>query len=469
MTRSGQRTASMVFMRKRSSASCWLFLGALLFAAPSAGCQKVLDAIGSLSKKKPFDLCDGVDPEPWPWRTQQEGLWGEDPRQVPNFGYPQERRAPKMPDAERYMAAPPAATEQSLDDALLICQVEVAPRHGIRPTLYRYKLDTLSSQTKRCEADWDALNAPDVLLRFRFRGEYPISLFGPEDHWGFFVSIPHVRLKKGDELAVKLWDRDGFLDAVISDPEKMEYMGDASVKFDGTLPFVMKTNFFTMRCHAMAADQALALARWWLDSLDGALLAAENFRPDPNQWDFGDQHLADKTASDYGKANFRYAAGFIGWEHPEIQRRLKRLDTIRAAGMRLRGDLVLKLMREAPALGPGPGKVHRLPDGPLEITSVSCKGGCVAEATVDPSLFEALCASPHQGSQVALAGISKDGVFSQVRIELQVKGAWEPCAGSRVQLADNRTRLRLSFADYASLVWIRPSANGSARVLKLPL
>lgn len=453
-------------MRPRNFHERSILMGVILFAIPLAGCQKLAALFDSLGTKKPFDLCDGVDPDEWAWRSVQEGLWGEDPKLVPSFGYSQERRAPKMPDADRLMESLGAATEQSLDDALLICQVELAPRNGVKPAFYRYKLNTLESQKLRCDSDWDTLNAPDALLRFRFRTDYPIALFGPEDHWGFFISIPHIRLRKGDELTVKLWDRDGFLDAAISDPGKLEYMGDASVKFDGTVPFELKSNFFKLRCSALASDQALERAKGWLDALDASLLAAESLRPDADKWEFGEQHLAGKATSDYGRGNFRYPAGFIGWEHPEIQRRLKRLDGIVAADKQLRRDLVLQRLRSAAPLG----GTHRISEAlrDLELTATSCKDTCTAQATVSSALFDAMCTTAHDSSRVALAGISQEGDFSDVNVEFQVQGGWEDCAEGRVQLANNRTKLRLSFAKSAALFWLRAPLAEHALVLKLP-
>lgn len=453
-------------MRPRSPLEKSGLVGVLLCVLPLAGCQKIFSLFESINSKKPFDICDGVDPDPWSWRSAQEGLWGEDPPLVPHFGYSQESRAPKMPDADRYMQELGVASEQSFDDALLICQVEIAPRNGVKPTFYRYKLDTLDLQKQRCDSDWDTLNAPDVLLRFRFRSEYPISLFGPEDHWGFFISIPHIRLARGDELAARLWDRDGFLDAVISDPAKLEYMGDASLKFDGTVPFELKSNFFKMRCNALPSDQALAKAKPWLDALDGSLAAAETFRPDADKWEFGDQNLSEKATSDFGKGNFRYPAGFLGWAHPEIQRRLKRLDGIEAAGKQLRRDLVSQLLRSAPALG----GAHRLSEAlrDLEITSASCHDSCVAQATVGSELFAALCATVSDTSRVSLAAISPEGEFSEVDIESQIKGAWEACDQGHAQLADNRAKLRLSFAKSTALLWLHAPGAEHALILKMP-
>ena len=162
------------------------------------------------------------------------GEWGEDLDKAPDFGYPQERRAPKLPaNRQRFWATPPLTVER-IDDALLICHVQVSH-----------------------EQPWDVFAGPDTLLQFTFRDEHLIGLWGPEDHWDFFVSIPRIALARGDSLGVKMWDRD---------LRSMDWIGEGHIAFDGRFPMKMHGGYFEMECRAV--PHARVLGRCALNSGD---------------------------------------------------------------------------------------------------------------------------------------------------------------------------------------------------------
>src|SRR6185312_6436338 len=124
----------------------------------AAGCWRGCDAAPAEPER---EGCGDHDPAPWPWQTPDQGLWGEDPKLAPGFCYTQERRAPKMPDADAYLRKLGYQTEASLAEALLICEVEIYSRNGAPPSFYSYKLGEPPAGRPTCSADWDLLNAPD--------------------------------------------------------------------------------------------------------------------------------------------------------------------------------------------------------------------------------------------------------------------------------------------------------------------
>lgn len=404
----------------------------LFVLTPLTGC------IDACSKWLPDikDPCDWRDPNPWPWRSDKEGRWGEDPRLIPDFGYPQERRAPKMPDADRYLRDLRPAQGQALTAGLLICHVEINSRVNRVPSWPEEPgMEAPDPNRPLCKENWDSI-APDVLLRFRFRDEYPISLFGPEDHNRFFISIPRVRLSVGDQLVVKLWDRDSSFSESVG-----EFMGEAHLRFDGTLPFTLRSTFFTLECNGMEVDQALARAKWWLEKLDAELERGLSWQPDPDSWNFDKDSFPSRPRSDFFSGNFRYPAGFLGWEHPEIQMRLKRhYESLKLAKAKCH-DLVGKLAdRAPPALG-----THLLNDtlGTVQITSVDCQDKHCTEAQLQPgvALFQALCKTTGERKQVSISTIDEHGGFSRVKVELQSEGKWQDCHAATPPGQVNAVRL----------------------------
>jgi hypothetical protein len=409
---------------------------------------------------KPADPCSKVDSNPWPWRSETEGKWGEDPRLVPDFSYAQERRAPKMPAAERYLNELPAAQVPALADALLICLVEVYSHNQQEPAFYSYKLEPPNKDRARCPADWDTLNAPDALLRLRFGDEYPISLFGPEDHWGFYISVPHIHLAQGQELAVKLWDRDAG-----EEVHGAEYIGESRLRFDGSLPFTFHSEYFAMRCNAIPSEQALARAGWWLQKTDEALKQARDFRPQPDLWDFGSNDAAGAISRSYGSASLRYGAGFVGWDHPDIQSRLKQWREIVEKDESSRQALAAKLYSQAP---PVLGK-HRIDAArEISITSADChEDHCQLQAEVKSALAKELC-RPASSLGGNLAGLDERGHFSAAEPELLRQGTWQRCGETEAEAEPpgSLTRVRLTLKKAPRLLWIKGTA--SALYLKLP-
>jgi hypothetical protein len=350
--------------------------------------------------------CGAKGPRPWPLRNPDLGPWGEDRRTAPDFGYVQERRAPKMPDGGKYLARIPSRSVQQLENALLICHVEVYTRTGHRPTLYRYKLATPDAGRPHCGADWDFFAGPDLLLKLRLRGEHPIALYGPEDHWGMFISVPRVRLVRGDLLEVKLWDRDSSGDSAGANEEDVEYMGYAATTLSGKWPVVLQGPYFMMRCNAMSGAEAEAAGKRWMSALDGTLRSLETLAPDPRKWDFGPAPSAiDQGELSFGEGNFRYAAGFVGWDHPAIVTRRAKVQRILADWPRKRGEAAKAMAKKAPP----PGKPIALggKNGTLRVTGVVCQGGtCTLTAELSPG------ASPSGPDwKVTMASVGPDGDF----------------------------------------------------------
>ena len=427
-----------------------LLFGLACFTGCTSTCGKVFEVF-----EGPPDPCVRREPNPWPWRSSAQGMWGEDPKLTPNFCFDQERRAPKMPDADRYMEKLWESHGTAIKDGLLICHVETYSHNGHESNIYRYKLDPPNPKRMHCRDDWDTFGSPDVLLRFRFRDEYPISLYGPEDHWGFFISIPHVRLGLQDPLSVRLWDRDTSSD---------EYMGEASVQFDGNLPVTLRSEYFTIRCNGIESDQALLRAQWWLDQLDETLARAQAYRPDPQVIDFGVNGALDHVGWNYGSGNFRYAAGFIGWEHPEIQKRLTLRQELFARDQKARAELVAKLAQSAP---PAVG-VHRLSEqlGAIEIFDVACKEEhCTVQARTTGDLAHELCANASAPKHVLVTSVDESGQAFGARIELKHNDAWEECTAA-TQIAGN-SEVRFTMHDPTYLLRLQRS-DEKALFLKMP-
>lgn len=328
--------------------------------------------------------CVDFDPSPWPLRAAADGLWGEDPALPMRAFAPQERRAPKMPDADKFFAKlGPLHDVGTLRDALLICHVETYSRNHA-PVFYTYKLGAPPDDRPRCEHDWDALAGPDTLLRFRFRDDYPITLFGPEDHVGFFVSIPRVTIAKGDSIRVRIWDRDsGTSYAGDFDFARDEYMGEAAGRFDGELPFTLRSPFFIARCNANT--QQRPWAERWLASLDREIELASAWKPERTQIAFG-TNLALSAASP------RYAAGILGWDHPDIQARVARLQEIEAADREARLTLARDLATSAPLLAAATTIATKL--GNLQVLRLTCTDDkCTLVLDVDRAIAADVCRS----------------------------------------------------------------------------
>ncbi|MEZ4297601.1 MAG: hypothetical protein R3B70_21750 [Polyangiaceae bacterium] len=355
--------------------------------------------------------CGAKAPPPWPLTNPALGAWGEDRKTVPHFGYLQESRAPKMPDGDDYFRRLPTRTVAAMDDALLICHVETYTRNGNKPLFYRYKLGRTNPTRPRCMFDWDTFAPPDVLMRFRLRGEHPISLYAPEDHWGYFISIPRIRLAKGDFFEVKLFDRDSSGDTAGASEEDAEYMGYASTTLTGKWPITLEGPYFKMTCNAMQRAEAERNVQRWMAPLDAKIRAIETARPDPSQWGFGHpKAFHDKGEQSFGRGNFRYVAGFLGWDHPWILDRRKRIDTaIEIEWPKKVKQAAKDLAKKAPA--PGIPMSLGARNGTLRATGVVCD---TKSCTVAMELKSALVKPGEQGFKTELAGVDDNGEFHYV-------------------------------------------------------
>jgi len=382
--------------------------------------------------------CPPVDAQPWPWRSRAEGLWGEDPALPDDVGlYAQERRAPKMPDAGRRLHALPSRRASVIDDGTLICEVELYSRDGSRPVLYRYKMAAPPKSRPTCPGDWDTFAGPDALLRFRFRDEYPISLFGPEDHWGFFVSVPRVALRSGDDVALRIWDRDAgtWLTGAKPDSRRNDYMGEARLVFDGKLPMVFRSDYFLARCNVMERRQAEAQARPFLQRLGRELAAAEGWRPDANRYDFG-EGLMLSTRDD----SLRDAAGFVGWSDARIVDGLSRARAAAVTRADRRRELAQALASQARPIVAG--AVVETDKGALRVGAVECAGdACTLALEVPAALRRALC----ERASFRLAVIVGDGRFVSAKLD--------ECAATTGPLHAHLPR--------APLVWIARSRSAA--------
>lgn len=225
------------------------------------------------------------------------GPWGEDPAVVPDYAPAEERRAPKLYDNTKiYRSLQPRDAER-LDDALLVCHA-------------------------RFTGSWDFFGAPDVTLRFALGKEPAVKLWGPEDHYDFYVSIPRIRLASGDRVEITAWDRD---------VTKVEYIGVGRGRYDGHLPLTVTARWFTIECNAVEMDEALRLARPHLDRIDERLATFEAARPDAAVYDYGRPGSDDAIKGRFYVGTMRYAAGAIGWDHPEIRARVERLAAAESA------------------------------------------------------------------------------------------------------------------------------------------
>jgi hypothetical protein len=220
---------------------------------------------------------------------------------APDFALQQERRCPKMPDGDDWYRAHAAPSEPGLlDGGLLICHVEILPK---RSSAWQ----GLSRAT--------LMGGPDLLVTLSTPAEKNMWLWGPENHWKSFVSWPNVTLRKGDAIDVRLWDRDVF---------GKEALGGARVKWDGRFPLRLEGKRFVMSCVAMTQPEALAAAQPRLARADADLAAIERTPADITRAELGRPIQIHTLKGMFGHP-LRYPAGFLGWDHPEIKRRLDRL------------------------------------------------------------------------------------------------------------------------------------------------
>ena len=272
------------------------------------------------------------------------GPWGETLALTPDFCLPQERRAPKVPDGAKLWKTleAPLAVER-IENALLLCHAQVTD-----------------------QVQWDGFFGPDLLFELSLGHAPPVRLWGPEDHWRMYVSVPRVTLARGDVIGLRAWDRD-----VSSKTE----IGFVVITFDGTFPIHLKytkdaIDYLDVECRTMSEAQAIEGAKPRLRSLDLALdrIRAE---PDPHAINWGIDTPAGITwvKGNYGGETFRYPAGFIGWEHPLMQERLARLKGLEEAWAHAKLEALAKLTASLPPVG---GWTELTDGAALRVTKLAC-------------------------------------------------------------------------------------------------
>ena len=220
------------------------------------------------------------------------GPWGEDPAVVPDYAPTEERRAPKLYDNTRIFAR--------------------LPSRATRPA----STTCCSSVTPTCAAAGTSSAAPTSPCRFVLGKEPPIKLWGPEDHSDFYVSIPRVHLRRGEPR-----------------------------RGDGVGPRRHQGRIHRRRPRPLrrppAAARDLALVRSRLQRRRGrrgaharapasrphrrALAAFEAAQPDAAGCDYGRPSSDSAIKGHFYVGTMRYAAGAIGWDHPEVRARVERL------------------------------------------------------------------------------------------------------------------------------------------------
>jgi hypothetical protein len=343
-----------------------------------------------------------------PANAVEKDDWGEDAALVPDFILPQERRAPKMPDAEKRWKELASPTEVGKLDGLLICKVEVAAKYD--PSYFPWgsghpPIEKRGDGTVTPSGgDWDSLNGPDTLFRFRFGDARPIQLWGPEDHWQMFISIPRLTVERGAPVRIDVWDRD---------VTTREYISTVETSFAGKFPWRMEAKYLRFDCRALDEARARELARPWREKLEAAIARIEAARPDPAPLDFGTPVELDELQDNWrwrGGAIFRYYAGYLGWEDPEVHALLLRYSTAQGAW---HGRLQATLEAIA-ADSPRPGQWGDSGDGwSLRVARVRCEEGgeCVAVETrgASPSCKAVDASGPARLGNLGVYWVTSDG------------------------------------------------------------
>ena len=262
---------------------------------------------------------------------------------VPSFSPMEERRAPKNPDAPALWKQLQGDRERErIEGGLFICHLQVGRHIG---GMERAGLDMAT-------LGFAELFNADVTLKLKLRRDPTIVLWAPWKHNESFVSIPAVTLARGDSIDLSLIDTHVF--------SADRPLGHAAVRWDGHSPLVLTTDKWTASCALTDADEARFTARPWIDSVDRQLdkiAAAKVDRAQPHlgrparELEQLKAHLRDETL----EGNFRYAAGFLGWAHPEIQSRLARLRDGEAAFDQAAARAVEEIRSEVAA---GPIDLH---------------------------------------------------------------------------------------------------------------
>jgi hypothetical protein len=238
------------------------------------------------------------------------GPWGEDPSKVPPFAPTEERRAPKVPAGDKLWKEFQTDRERErYEDSLMVCLVEIGP-HIDKAGRVMGDIATLGLG--------ELANA-DATLRFKFRKEPTIVLWGPRKHNAFYISVPAVAIARGDKLELSMVDRGLFGN---------KPLGHASLIWDAHSPFELTNDKWVARCTLLDPEETMARAKPWIESVDRLMAEVLGAKVDPSQNNFGRPGEAISQLQGRFRdlftheGNFRYAAGFLGWTHPEIQSRL---------------------------------------------------------------------------------------------------------------------------------------------------
>jgi hypothetical protein len=193
------------------------------------------------------------------------------------------RAAPQLPDPGGWFAEAGARRQPAPDEpALLLCQVVVT-------------------------GDFDSIARADLLVTFQFAGRAPISIWGPEDTDVATLSVPRIRLRKGDLVRATVLDRD---------VTEREYIGRVQDRFTGEYPFRMESKHVSLECRAIAQSLLESARQEAFADLDEALERDERD---------GEEHEDDSL-----RRLLIAAAAFDGWAQPEVQRRVRRLAALEA-------------------------------------------------------------------------------------------------------------------------------------------
>jgi hypothetical protein len=335
------------------------------------------------------------------------GPWGEDPLVVPRFSLKEERRAPKCPDTQALWKQLQGARDlENIEGGLLVCNLTVGhPMDTMGHVIFdAFTLGAI-----------ELLNA-NVTLRLTLRKDPTIVWWAPFKHNASFVSVPAIKLAKGDAVDLALVDRGVFHD---------KSLGRAHIKWDGRSPLVLDHGKWTAACALLTAGEALFAARPWLKSVDRQLARIDDAKPDRTKPDLGRppeiEQLKGLWRDDEREGNLRYAAGFLGWGHPLIATRLGRLKSSEAAFEAAMASEMSALLDEAPAapLLIGDAEVRfSSKNGPL---TVRVDGNGPLDCT---ALFLEL---------EKLMGVDQSGRFH--KLDLTVRDArGHRCKGERIQL-----------------------------------
>jgi len=335
------------------------------------------------------------------------GPWGEDPRVVPAFSLKEERRAPKCPDTPAlWKELQPERELGAVDGGLLVCNLTVG--HPMN-TLGHVVFDAFTLGAI------ELLNA-NVTLKLTLRKDPTIVWWAPFKHNASFVSVPAIKLRKGDAIDLALVDRGVFTD---------RSLGHVHTQWDGRSPLVLSHGNWEAACGLLTGGEAMMAARPWLKSVDRQLARIDEARPDRDKPDLGRpreiEQLEGLWRDDDREGNFRYAAGFVGWGHPEIATRLARFKTGAAAFESALALELKSLLEEAPTapLTVGDAQLYfSSKSGPL---TVRVEGDGAIDCS---SLFLEL-------AKIAL--VDESGRFH--KLDLTVRDArGRRCKGERIQV-----------------------------------